>query len=597
MPISKDVHKDSSLKHLNSFDAREMLAVLGTTDLDIATFFAREFEEELIPQDQILKLDKLEQLRIYQKASINKFTRLAKLLILIKRDLISLSSNNFFYDESPSRPLEKISNQQIFTSDLVGKKTKIIDYICKCQGRCEFLYEYALGITPRDEKILQIIEQLENWKIIFNEFTNQITTIFPDESQRFKEVTERNREIIKNYIRKKVETPSGISVTEVDKLLHYLSPEYGSDISKKIIEEYIETSMVLNSVKILGRLSEDSKVTDSFIPPEMYQGLNLSEIKKNVNLIYLEAYKVKKDSALSKNEKEQALANFDEKLLSEIIPVINKISVIFPHKALGSGSTLIEILSDDNAICAGKSQIVRVVGDYLGLRNPKFTLNSNKNSLHTFNLFELPSQRTGLIDCNFSVIPESRGNVVTVKILEEFKDSSQFSELSDCLVLDCSSGEYRFFKFANNQSVFNFSEHKDFQIYRGNQVLSPTILGNFAKHSTIRLFDSFIKSRISNVEVLVPGFETWLIDFYEIEAMSKNYKLDENFFIFINQKLNFKFEALIKLISIESLRQFKSVTLLESIRDYLELEKKRNPIVFKLNYYNEREKLEFLNNI
>ena len=107
-------------------------------------------------------------------------------------------------------------------------------------------------------------------------------------------------------------------------------------------------------------------------------------------------------SSLSEDEKKQRLAGLDRQMQSLLIPIANKVDRLFPHK----GSTnLADVLEKEDAICAGKVNVLLAISKYLGINaraNSVKEILDNNTAGHVCYECDLPSGAKLVVDANFS---------------------------------------------------------------------------------------------------------------------------------------------------------------------------------------------------
>jgi|GEM_PF-2187818 len=101
-------------------------------------------------------------------------------------------------------------------------------------------------------------------------------------------------------------------------------------------------------------------------------------------------------------EKRTKLAELDNELQQLIIPIANKVDRLFPHE---KSTNLTDVLENEDAICAGKVNVLLAVSKYLGLNaraNGVMEIMDNGTSGHVCFECDLPSGDKLVIDSNFS---------------------------------------------------------------------------------------------------------------------------------------------------------------------------------------------------
>lgn len=133
------------------------------------------------------------------------------------------------------------------------------------------------------------------------------------------------------------------------------------------------------------------------------EAIDLVGTRQNIIALQQQMQEIKA-SKLDEAEKKQRLANLDKQMQTLFIPIANKVARIFPHK---SSTNLTEVLEKEEAICAGKVNVLLATSKYLGVNaranSVKETLN-NETAGHVCFECDLPSGSKLVIDANFENI-------------------------------------------------------------------------------------------------------------------------------------------------------------------------------------------------
>jgi len=132
--------------------------------------------------------------------------------------------------------------------------------------------------------------------------------------------------------------------------------------------------------------------TDEFI--------DLVETKQGFIKLQERAQEIK-TSPLSEVEKQQQIADLDRQMQDFFIPIANKVDRIFPHQ---SSTNLANVLKNEDAICAGKVNVLLAVSKYLGVNaraNLVEEMLDNKTDGHVCLECDLPSGSKLVIDASF----------------------------------------------------------------------------------------------------------------------------------------------------------------------------------------------------
>lgn len=585
-----------TISSLDSFNPKIWLAMLGITDFDLARYFAYEFEPETTADDVLVTKEKEREL--VQKAQIYRFTRISKLLALLRRDLLKNSEQNIFVDVR-SKKAYPIRNQEIFSKEIVANRSKILGYIAKAHGRCLLLIEYLSLFQTQDPKITEILNSLKSWVKIFDQISYEFSKGCAEDREEYAKKLILSKKALKHildiYQKKYGNT---LTPENLQKLVNALDPKFGSAISNKLLTEYIDSSLTLGTMRILNRLSAESEGKDAFGIYQKYPEINLPEVKSQLQDLYSRASVIKNNVRLAPEFKKNELNKIDQKFKELLIPIGNKISLIFPHLDESEGDTLVDVLKNENAVCAGKAQIVRLVGDYLRLKNPSYTYAShNNNGRHTFNLFDLPSGNKVIIDCNFLLNDSNCENKFTLLSLEEVASDPSLPIESTSQVFDGKTGRYVFYRILDQYPKNKFDVHRNFHLVRGNSLISPLTIANFYLRRNINKYQDYLRvSGFPNSEIINKDIESLFTGRFNYIPPFNFEGISESEFIRIIQDktIGYSLEILTTNILLSNLKKFKNTNLLEQMYLYLNYLYNTNPLIFKFNYYNEVEKLNYL---
>jgi tetratricopeptide (TPR) repeat protein len=142
-------------------------------------------------------------------------------------------------------------------------------------------------------------------------------------------------------------------------------------------------------------------IKDSFLKETDHdEEIDIVGTKDKLAELYKQADKIN-SSELDKSEKQQKLASLDEQIQLLLVPIANKVERLFPHE---NSTNLTDVLEKEEAICAGKVNVLLAISKYLGINaranTVKETLN-NETSGHVCYECDLPSGSKLIIDANF----------------------------------------------------------------------------------------------------------------------------------------------------------------------------------------------------
>ena len=128
--------------------------------------------------------------------------------------------------------------------------------------------------------------------------------------------------------------------------------------------------------------------------------IDLVGTKQRISALQQQAQEIR-GSDLSEDEKKDRLANLDRQMQALFVPIANKVDRIFPHQ---SSTNLAEVLENEDAICAGKVNVLLAISKYLGVNaraNSVKEILDNRTEGHVCFEGDLPSGNKLVIDANF----------------------------------------------------------------------------------------------------------------------------------------------------------------------------------------------------
>ncbi len=174
----------------------------------------------------------------------------------------------------------------------------------------------------------------------------------------------------------------------------------------KIIQERLSTSDE-RAAQVVALELEFQKACEpeltKFFNPEGDTDETIDLLKSKRDLVQIEA-KVRaiKSSDLSEEDKQSQLVILDGQVRDILVPIANKIERVFPHV---DSTNLIQVLENEEGICAGKVNAFLAVLKYLGVRSRALSIKEimdNGNGGHVTTECDLPSGEKLIVDSNFS---------------------------------------------------------------------------------------------------------------------------------------------------------------------------------------------------
>lgn len=147
--------------------------------------------------------------------------------------------------------------------------------------------------------------------------------------------------------------------------------------------------------------------------------IDIVEIRKQIAGLFQEAEAIRSSNS-NQQEKKQQLAVLDKRMVSLLVPVANKVDRLFPHQY---ATNLTQVLENEEAVCAGKVNVLLAISKYLGLNARANSVEEhldNGTEGHVCYEGDLPSGARLVIDANFSNVRKQDGKTDT-ELMERIK--------------------------------------------------------------------------------------------------------------------------------------------------------------------------------
>lgn len=323
--------------------------------------------------------------------------------------------------ENVSRKIPNIVRLALISKKLRSKKDRISDtetekddleeYLVDSQAKIDLLKE-IIGDT-KDSTYSESIKAVTDWENLFQEL---VSYYYGDDKSEFEDkvserlaqleepVKEKNNQSYKQRLQTLLENP------RFKKFLNAKVSLENPSLSEATIKEFLEIATSFNLFKILNKI--EPKVSRKFKNKEngserefVLEETDIKEIKKQIVLKIEEAEKVKN----SQNPDITELRKIDKEIKKLLAPILRKISLVYrpePGKKLNNseGTSLADVILNNEAACGGAAEIIRVVTEYLGLEGRSIYYPGHVNYE-----IQLPSGDILLNDSNgnFGINPET----------------------------------------------------------------------------------------------------------------------------------------------------------------------------------------------
>jgi hypothetical protein len=332
---------------------------------------------------------------------------------------------------------QKLRSENDRVKDTETEKNDLEEYLIDTQAKIKLFREVVQNSS--DQSYTKSEEDINNWESLFNElishyYSEEMPEFEDKVSARLKELREpdpnKKNLTYQQRLQKLLENPRFKRILEAK--LFSKNPA----LAEATIKEFIDTANSLNLFKILNKIepkiSRKYKDKETGAEKELsLEDLNVNEIKKQINLKTQEAEKIKN----LPNPNVEELRKIDQEIKILLAPILRKISLVYtpePGKKLSNseGTSLASVILNDEAVCAGAAEIIRLVTEYLGLEGRSVYYPGHVNYE-----IQLPSGDILLNDNNgnFRIDPktgEAQGETAA-KYYKTLRKVANFSELSE----------------------------------------------------------------------------------------------------------------------------------------------------------------------
>ncbi len=239
---------------------------------------------------------------------------------------------------------------------LLESKRSIIDKYIKSQVRIGLLLTAIENLEDQDrDKYKLIFFQLKKWQKIIeeilpnlakNQYLNQLIEI-ESQKQRGKndqEIYRLKRLLSGEKAGSDQEASDKLKNRVIQALLGQTDKIQQTRVQNDLIEELLATATTINDIRLIDRLKKE--------------GINLLDLRE----------KVKEIKKRYQQYPEQA-TQLNQEIINQIaIPIANKIHRLFPHASNDSPTLIAAALYRDEAVCAGKAEIITSIFKLLGLK-------------------------------------------------------------------------------------------------------------------------------------------------------------------------------------------------------------------------------------
>lgn len=349
------------------------------------------------------------ELSMENKERISRLFGLSEATNVLRASLFDQASKNELADSSRFHMEEKINNQEYLVSSLMPDSGKLLETLADTVAKIHVLIESIQD--KKGELYDNIREGALAWKNILDVTAHALgSSVAYDArisdvqlhlcSPRVKvqekvAIDDRQRKSYKDRLGLLMEHPRVASLA-----LTYLNPEKGMSLADAVMDEYIETAFVFSAVRVLDRIQKAVKNGKDSESKKNEQSIDIVSIRTRIQELQSTVVDLNQTS-LSEAEKKESLEKMDEEMTRLLIPVANKVARIFPHK---KSTTLNDILENEDAICAGKVNVLLVVAKFFGINARASSINHQLNGdavHHVCAELDLLSGKKLCIDANF----------------------------------------------------------------------------------------------------------------------------------------------------------------------------------------------------
>ena len=244
----------------------------------------------------------------------------------------------------------------------------------------------------------------------------------------------------------RMQRPLGINV-KIRKIISIIEGYEKDAVYSKIIEdnnlenEYLDLIYDINQINNSNSSSNEKKkritqledifnqkcrrILEESFPEGSDQDevIDIVGVKEKISEISKRAEEIK-NSNLSLEEKKEQLGDLDRQMQALLIPIANKVARLFPHV---SSTNLSDVLEKEDAVCAGKVNVLLSVSKYLGLNARAIgviTEQFGSTALHVCYECNLPSGAKLVIDANSDIYRGDMPNKTDEELAMIFRQSN-----------------------------------------------------------------------------------------------------------------------------------------------------------------------------
>lgn len=344
---------------------------------------------------------------------------LTELTAQLRAALFEKSAQSELKDFSKKNPEPRtIEHQLEFVRELLGNQPQLLTQLAEISAKASLFTETA-KLVPQNEKVSLLSNQIAAWNQTIGDIAARLT---PGESERaqFQTLVHQQSEALRAP-RKKQQTSfnedasnNSTNATEsyaqrLQKLLQKpravtllsrkVEPAQAAQLSDELLNQYFDTAFTINAVRVLDRIQRPHEVPGQ--EPQRVEAIDLVALKAQIGDVFKQAESLRSIQPNSP-ELQEKLRALDQQIEQALIPIANKVRRIFPHQ---SSTNLSDVLENEEAICAGKVNVLLTVSKYLGLNARANTVDEmldNGTSGHVCFECDLPSGKKLVVDGNFA---------------------------------------------------------------------------------------------------------------------------------------------------------------------------------------------------
>jgi len=390
---------------------------------------------------------------------------LANLTRDLREKILSHSISDQIVDSSKRYSRRPVFNQNSLTKEILGQHPKILNDFSTVLCRAQFFLEYAkdhntipeieeisqrvqawehtirevsLSLTNNEEELNQLISK--NYESMFGQNNSSAQEKYIEETVAYFNNPELSEKVVEGLFDSYMESAFTINTLRVldrvqrplsgrdryIRMVGVLQGKYQDEKYSKFIRDNNIESAYKNIILEISKINSDSSKTvqekdrdieqlttrfkEDYLPkldsPELDDsGIDIVKIRDQLDDLNKRKLQIERGN-FSPEQKRITLEKLDSEFKELLIPIANKVALIFPHYAVTQERTnLSDVLDNQESICAGKVNIFLSISKFLGVNgraNVVLEMLDGSDEEHICFECDLPSGDRLVIDGNFS---------------------------------------------------------------------------------------------------------------------------------------------------------------------------------------------------